>query len=170
VKRKPLTVWIVQGFAVVVAVLLLLAFILNLRENVAIWAAKGNWVLPVLSSALMFSIVFFLLAIMFIGLLKRKQYGRWMSVGFLLVWWFAMLVSNPNPFRYKQVSDDGPLPTFKISESEKSGARAGQLMLHLFVLAMILQLIFARSVRDYFKLESLPDTRNQTAAGPTHQM
>jgi hypothetical protein len=144
--KRPPTIWLTQALVVIFGLLILFAFLINFVVLLTHLGEEFSIVRMLLVFAVMLSVVL-LLAITFWGLAKRKNYGRWLSVLFLLLLWGLLLLMKlrrpSGPYQYYEY--DNP--------TQLAGAVIVQVLLHGLILLLILRLSFSKSVREFFRKE-----------------
>ena len=94
--------------------------------------------------------VVLLLAIAFWGLAKRKNYGRWLGVLSLLLFWGLLIL-------LKLRRPSGPHQYYEYDNpAQLAGAVIVQVVLHTLILLLILRLSFSKRVSEFFRKEISP--------------
>jgi len=144
--KRPPIIWLTQSLLILFALLLLSAFLLNVAVLLTHWGNELSIVRIMIVYAVWLSIVL-LLAVAFWGLAKRKNYGRWLGVLSLLLFWgllILMKLRRPSgPYQYYEYDNPAQL----------AGAVIVQGVLHGLILLLILRLSFSESVREFFRKE-----------------
>ena len=144
--KRPPTIWLTQALVIIFALLILFAFLVNFVVLLTHLGEEFSIVRTLLVYAVMLGVVL-LLAIAFWGLAKRKNYGRWLSVSLLLLFWgllILMKLRRPSgPYQYYEYDNPAQL----------AGAVIVQVLLHGLILLLILRLSFSKSVREFFRKE-----------------
>jgi len=124
------------------ALLIFLAVLLNLANRL-----RSDEPVPVAGVMLLCSVeivieVFLLTT--FWGLAKRKSYGRWLGVVFLLLFWGLVLMGQisrpPGPYQYYEFNND----------AQFVGGVIAAVCINCLLLLLTLRLAFARNVREFF--------------------
>jgi hypothetical protein len=144
--KRPPTVWLTQSLLILFAVLfssLFLFDLVNLLRN----PGKGYSVInTVIAYSIMLGMEVLLLSA-FLGLAKRKMYGRWLGLlSLTLVWILIIFVQLRRPagqYKYYEYNNSAQL----------AGAAIFQACLHGLFLVLILRLSFARKVGEFFRKE-----------------
>jgi hypothetical protein len=147
--KRPSIVWLTQSLLILFAVLVLSAFLLNVAILLTHWDSDLSIVRIIIVYAVWLSIVL-LLAVAFWGMAKRRNYGRWLGVlSLLLFWGFLILMKLQRP--------SGPYKYYEFDNTAQlAGAVAVQVVLHGLILVLILRLSFSKSVREFFRKEIRP--------------
>jgi hypothetical protein len=144
--KRPPTIWLTQALVIIFGLLILSAFLINFVVLLTHLGEEFSIVRTLLVYAVMLGVVL-LLAITFWGLAKRKNYGRWLSVLFLLLFWGLLLLLKlrrpSGPYQYYEYDNPAQL----------AGAVIVQVLLHGLILLLILRLSFSKSVREFFRKE-----------------
>ena len=147
--KRPPIIWLTQSLLILFALLLLSAFVLNVAVLLTHWGNEVSVVRIVIVYAVWLSIVL-LLAIAFWGMAKRKNYGRWLGVLSLLLFWGLMILIKlrrpSGPYQYYEYDNPAQL----------AGAVIVQVVLHGLILLLILRLSFAKSVKEFFRKDTTP--------------
>ena len=144
--KRPPTIWLTQALVIIFGLLILCAFLINFVVLLTHLGEEFSIVRTLLVYAVMLGVVL-LLAITSWGLAKRKNYGRWLSVLFLLLFWGLLLLMKlrrpSGPYQYYEYDNPAQL----------AGAVIVQILLHGLILLLILRLSFSKSVREFFRKE-----------------
>ena len=144
--KRPPIIWLTQALLLIFGLLILFALLLNLVVLLTHLGEEFSIVRTLLVYAVMLGVVV-LLATAFWGLAKRKNYGRWLGVLSLLLFWgllILMKLRRPSgPYQYYEFDNPAQL----------AGAVIVQALLHGLVLLLILRLSFSKSVREFFRKE-----------------
>jgi hypothetical protein len=144
--KRPPTIWLTQALVIVFGLLILCAFLINFVVLLTHLGEEFSIIRTLVVYAVMLSVVL-LLAITSWGLAKRKNYGRWLSVLFLLLFWGLLLLMKlrrpSGPYQYYEYENPAQL----------AGAVIVQVLLHGLILLLILRLSFSKSVREFFRKE-----------------
>jgi hypothetical protein len=147
--KRPPTIWLTQALVAIFGLLLLSALLLNLVVLVTHLDDGFSIVRTLLVYGMILGIVL-PLAIASWGLAKRKNYGRWLSVFLLLLFWallILMKVRRPSG-PYQHYEYDNP--------AQLAGAVIVQVVLHGLILLLILRLSFSKRVGEFFREEIRP--------------
>jgi len=140
--KRPPAVWLTQILLAFSALFIFLMVLLNLANRL-----RSGKPFPVAGVMLLCLVViaievFFLTS--FWALAKRKSYGRWLGVVFLLAFWGLVLMSQ-------LVRPSGPHQYYEYKNTaELVGAAFGAICLNGLLLLLILRLAFARKVTEFF--------------------
>ena len=142
--KRPLSVWLTQALVMIFGLLILSALLLNVVVLLSRLGDELSIVRTLLVYGAMLGVVL-LLAITFWGLVKRKNYGRWLSVFLLLLFWgllVLMKLRRPSgPYQYHEYDNAAQL----------AGAVFVQILLHGLILLLLVRLSFSKSVREFFR-------------------
>jgi hypothetical protein len=146
--KRPPTIWLTQALLIVFGLLLLFAFLINFVVLLTHLGEEFSIVRTLLVYSMMLGVVL-LLAIAFWGLARRKNYGRWLGILSLLLFWgllILMKLRHPSgPYQYYEYDNPAQL----------AGAVIVQVLLHGLILFLILRLSFSKSVREFFRKEKI---------------
>jgi hypothetical protein len=144
--KRPPSIWLTQALVIIFGLLILFAFLINFVVLLTHLGEEFSIVRTLLVYAVMLGVVL-VLTIASWGLAKRKNYGRWLSVFLLLLFWgllILMKLRRPSgPYQYYEYDNPAQL----------AGAVVVQVLLHGLILFLILRLSFSRSVREFFRKE-----------------
>lgn len=157
--KKPAAITIVQIICIVFLVMGCAGLCISIWQGIR----NGQFFSRLFTIGVGIAIVVSPLVYALRGLRQRKPYGRWLALAVLLAWLGFNLYQNPNPFRYKDIKSSGPLPTFDIKPEEQGGAVFAHATIQLGLLVLILNLLFSKSVKQYFQKEE-PTEPNQCSA------
>lgn len=157
--KKPAVITIVQIICIVFLVLGCAGLCISIWQGVR----SGQFFSRFFSIAFGIAVVVSPLIYALRGLRQRKAYGRWVALAILLAWLGFNFYQNPNPFKYKDIRSSGPLPTFDIKPGEQGGAVIAHATIQIGLAVLILNLLFSRSVKQYFQKEE-PTEPNQCSA------
>ncbi len=147
--RRPPTIWITQALVIIFALLILFALLINVVVLLTHLDGEFSVIRTLIGYSVMLSVVL-LLAIAFWGLAKQKNYGRWLGVLSLLLFWGLLIllkVRRPSgPYEYYEYDNAAQL----------AGAIIVQVVLHGLILLLILRLSFSKSIREFFRKETRP--------------
>ena len=147
--KRPPSIWLTQALVIIFGLLILFAFLINFVVSLTHLGEEFSIVRTLLVYAVMLGVVL-VLAIASWGLAKRKNYGRWLSVFLLLLFWgllVLMKLRRPSgPYQYYEY--DNP--------AQVAGAVIVQVVLHGLILLLILRLSFSKSLREFFRKEIRP--------------
>lgn len=154
--KRPLSVWITQGILFLFGFLFLASLVSTSINFGKVWFNPSHE-MSILAWLGFAGIIFIQLAIVvficitFWSLVKRKQYGRWLGVGCLSLFFLLLLggqlISPDGPFAYKQYENASQL-------------RAGILttiILYSLFLALIVTLARSKRVTNFFEAEQVAD-------------
>ncbi len=169
---RPLSVWLIQAILVLGGVQMALSLLLAvgfcvIREFQACLAPSRLTIF--LSATIVLSIMW----VTFWGLQRRRQYGRWLAVGFLVVGMFGLITNSPYfQLVYRSVSQGVPLPLppYKCWQNELGGVTQkfcgyssyldlvlrgslDILLPNLLVGLLALRLVRGRSAQQFFQPE-----------------
>jgi len=160
--RRPLTIWIVQ---IILAVFVLSSLV---GGAISIWQTLTAAKEPSLSPAAVLPMLFFevawqtvlltLASVGFVGLRRRKAYGRWLSLATLVLWLSFIVYLQPNPFHLGQDNGNAPSWLQYSNRDQMVGAVYGRVSLQVFLLILIFRMAFAKSVKVFFQ-------KNEVGAG-----
>jgi hypothetical protein len=144
--KRPPTIWLTQALVIIFGLLILFAFLINFVVLLTHLREEFSIARTLLVYAVMLGLVL-LLAITSWGLAKRKNYGRWLSVLFLLLFWGLLLLMKlrrpSGPYQYYEYDNPAQL----------AGAIIVQVLLHGMILLLILRLSLSKSVKEFFRKE-----------------
>lgn len=144
--RRTPTIWLTQALIIIFGLLILSAFLINLLVLLTHLGEEFSIVRTLLVYSVMLGVVL-LLATASWGLAKRKNYGRWLGVLSLLLFWgllVLMKLRRPSgPYQYYEYDNPAQL----------AGAVIVQVLLHGLILFLILRLSFSKTVREFFRKE-----------------
>ena len=144
--KRPPTIWLTQALVAIFGLVILFAFLVNLVVLLP-HLSEGFSIIPVLLACSVMLGVVLLLAIASWGLAKRRNYGRWLSVLWLLLFWGLLILMNlrrpSGPYQYYEYDNSAQL----------AGAVFAQVLLHGLILLLILRLSFSKSVKEFFRKE-----------------
>jgi hypothetical protein len=147
--KRPPSIWLTQALVIIFGLLILFAFLINFVVLLTHLGEEFSIVRTLLVYAVMLGVVL-VLAIASWGLAKRKNYGRWLSVFLLLLFWGLLLLMKlrrpSGPYQYYEYDNPAQL----------AGAVIVQVVLHGLILLLILRLSFSKSVREFFRKEIRP--------------
>jgi hypothetical protein len=116
VNRRPITIWIVQVLFVLLGLMGLVGTAIGVWqplanvEQLGLSTATAQLFLQFVRTIVLFLPLFFA----FRGLQLRKPYGRWLSLGILVVCWGYVLHLHPNVFDLGQDNClEGQVPCFQ---------------------------------------------------------
>ena len=145
--RRPISIWIAQILILLLGIPITLVVIaVSLREWS--WILSNDMRLRTLAVGLVATILRFgviaLFAFAFIGLVRRKRYGRWLTVaGVSLMFLFSVigLIFRPNgPFKYEEYENSAQL----------MGGIFATLIIYGLLGLLICHLVASDSVSDFF--------------------
>jgi hypothetical protein len=144
--RRPVTIWIAQGFLLLLAVMF---FVIGVFQFVAL-ASMGNEMSPVyLIVPLVVSVVFVALPMTaFVGMAKRKSYGRWLGASLIGVMITGSIFNR---------IVNGPSIPYSNTTQMLSGI-ATEVMLNGLVVILVLSIIFNRKVSRFFSSNDRQDS------------
>jgi hypothetical protein len=141
-EKRPISVWIALIVIALLGLLFIFAWFVML---VAIVKSTGGFNLGILAVTVLYLGFLLGLSFSFFGLQKRKTWGRWLSIGVLLVVWFIFLTAQV-------AQTDGPIKRYEYSNStERMAGMATSIAISAGMLALPLTLVFSRKVRAYFQ-------------------
>ncbi len=144
--KRPPTIWLTQALVIIFGLLILFAFLINFVVLLTHLGEEFSIVRTLLVYVVMLGVVL-LLAIAFWGLAKRRNYGRWLSVFLLLLFWGPLVLIQlrrpSGPYQYYEY--DNP--------TQIAGAVIVQVLLHGLILLLILRLSFSKTVKEFFRKE-----------------
>lgn len=144
--KRPPTVWLTQIFLILLALIFLLHFLSSLL-SLLINPGEEFSISHIVISYLITPGMALLVLIAFYGLVKRKVYGKWLSLLLVVIAWSLVIL--------KELL--GPLGRYgyyeHLNSAELGGAIIFQVLLHVFFLTMILRLSFAKKVSAFFRKE-----------------
>jgi hypothetical protein len=141
--KRPVTVWLAQGLLLV----FLLVWLVSLIINLVGLARNGSnaSVLRLLVGMLFIAGYGLMLLIAFLGLVKRRMYGKWLGVVSLSFIWLVVVYIQIRPPR-------GPYERFEYNNSaEVAGAVITGVVISSLFLIVILRLAFAKKVDRFFR-------------------
>lgn len=137
--RRPASVWIAQILLIIFSLLFLLPLIMLLFVSAGIPSIIGLAIAAMINLGI---VSLFLTA--FVGMARRRQYGRWLGVGVLsLMLFFSILAQFVRP--------SGPLQYYEYENATEAAAgfMTQVLMCGLF-LWLILALAFGKRATSFF--------------------
>ena len=144
--KRPPSIWLTQALVIIFGLLILFAFLINFVVLLTHLGEEFSIVRTLLAYAMMLGVVL-LLAIAFWGLAKRKNYGKWLGVLSLLLFWVLLILMKlrrpSGPYQYYEYDNPAQL----------AGAVIVQVLLHGLILFLILRLSFSKSAREFFGKE-----------------
>jgi hypothetical protein len=155
VNRRPITIWIVQVLFVLLGLIGLVGTAIGVWqplanvEELGLSAATAQLFLQFVRTIVLFLPLFF----GFRGLQLRKPYGRWLSLGILVLCWGCLLYQHPKVFDLGQDNClEGQMPCLKYSnEDQMAGGRIERVLSHVFLLTLIVRLAFTKSIQIFFE-------------------
>ena len=140
--KRPPAVWLTQILLAFSALLILVVVLLNLAHRL-----RSEEPFPV-AGVIFLCLVVIVIEVYFLtafwGLAKRKNYGRWLGVVFLLLFWGLQLMGQLS-------RPSGPYPYYDYKNSrELIVAASASICLDGLLLLLILRLAFARKVKQFF--------------------
>jgi len=77
--------------------------------------------------------------------MKRREYGRWLTIALLSIWWLGMLYLSIWP-------PNGPVKPYEISSpGQRLGAGIARVLICALFLILTLRMALAKSVIRFFK-------------------
>lgn len=147
--KRPPSIWLTQALVIIFGLLLLCAFLINFIVLLTHLGEEFSIVRTLLVYSVMLGVVL-LLAIASWGLAKRKNYGRWLGVLSLLLFWGLLILLKlrrpSGPYQYYEYDN----PTQLV------GAIIVQVLMHGLILLLILRLSFSKRVGEFFRKEIRP--------------
>ncbi len=145
--KRPPTVWLTQIFLILLALIFLLKF-LNSLLGLLINPPERFYMVPSVIDYLITPGTVLLLLIAFYGLVKRKVYGKRLSLLLLLlIWSVVILIDLLRPI--------GQNKYYEHKDSVELGAEVlFHVLVHVFFLTIILRLSFAKKVSEFFRKET----------------
>ena len=144
--KRPPTIWLTQALVIIFGLLILCAFLINSVVLLTHLGEEFSIVRTLLVYAVILGVVL-LLATTFWGLAKRKNYGRWLGVLSLLLFWGLLVIMKlrrpSGPYQYYEYDNPAQL----------AGAVIVQVLLQGLIFFLILRLSFSRNVREFFRKE-----------------
>ena len=158
--RRPISIWIAQIVILLFGLpLTLLVILVSLRE----WAWLISNDVPMSSFALAFGVsilrlgVVCLFAFAFVGLVRRKRYGRWLAVtviSIMILFSIIGLIFRPS----------GPLPYQEYENStQRMGGMFATVTIYGLLGLLLYHLVSSDSVSDFF---SPPELEVQSVEPP----
>lgn len=146
--KRPATVWLTQ----VMLVIFLLLDIFIIVNGLVYASAAGQSIMwsfrQILWLIALFSVAVMLVAA-FWGLVKRKAYGRWLSLALLTFLWAIMLLSQLYP-------SPGPIKRYEYDNgTQRVAGGVTQVVIHALILTLLFRLAFARRVSEFFRYKML---------------
>jgi hypothetical protein len=147
--KRPPIIWLTQSLLILFALLLFSAFILNVVVLLTHWDSELSKLRILIVYAVWLGIVL-LIAVASWGIAKRQNYGRWLGVlSLLLFWGFLILMKLRRP--------SGPYEYYEYDNpAQLAGAVIVQVVLHGLILLLILRLSFSKTVGEFFRKEIRP--------------
>lgn len=147
--RRPASVWIAQIIVLLVGIMFSLICVLVLIRELEVFANEN--VTAVQWLGLFVSVIFrialvLLFVFSFWGLVKRRSYGRWLSVACISLFVLASFVGQ---------FSQGPLERFEYKNSaELIGGIFGGLIIYGLFAFLLYRLAFGENVADFFRAEA----------------
>jgi len=146
--KRPVSVWIAQILVLVAGLPFAILLLLSILGDVMFLAATGLTLFSVVASFLLFvakiafiSLFFFA----FLGLAKRKNYGRWLSVITI-----SLLIVMSVIGQFIQTS--GPLEYYEYENSaQRFGGIIARIMIYGLFGLLIFRLGFGANTKEFFQ-------------------
>lgn len=152
---RPISVWVMQAFALIGLLTLLIAEFLVITNGMPPTTANGTWFL--ISNVIFFLVGVTYLGFTFYGLQKRKSYGRWLAVG-LLVYMLLPMLRRMLVLWGVLAPLNGPLPTLEPgSPAQAAGQQMGSLLVFVGIGLLFVRLIWGQRAKRFFAQEISPE-------------
>jgi len=140
--KRPPAVWLTQILLALSALLIFVGVLLNLTHRLR--SEEPFPVAGLIFLCLVVTVIGVFHLTTFWGLAKRKSYGRWLGVIFLLLFWGLVLMGQlfrpSGPYQYYEYENDAQLV----------GGVIAAVCINGLLLLLILRLAFSRKVKDFF--------------------
>jgi NADH:ubiquinone oxidoreductase subunit 6 (subunit J) len=144
--KRPPAVWLTQSLLVLFALLFLSVFLLNVVNLLRNPGAEFSVIATIIGYSVMVGMVLLLVSA-FLGLARRKIYGKWLGLLSLILIWALLLFMQLRP-------PSGLYKRFEYDNSAQvAGAAISQILLHGLFLILILRLSFAKKISEFFRNE-----------------
>lgn len=138
--RRPISVWIAQIVLLIFAVMFIVILVVSL-------AAPANAGIPIAGMLIAIAINLFLSSLClasFVGMARRKRYGRWIGVTVLSLFLISVILGSlqrpAGPYSYYEYSN----------ATQRIAGIATEIVLTGLFLLLILRLAFAKRVTAFF--------------------
>ena len=135
--KRPISVWVTQTIVATLALVFMAPMPMYLLDRSTVELATLNPAF--ISGAAIWTVIAILLLICFWGLTRRRPYGRWMAVSFLILLFFVLLVALI-PVKYDSLTKTKDLVIVVASLS----------LFSISTLLLILRLCFGKRVSEFF--------------------
>ena len=143
---RPISIWITQILLMLFIVLFSVGFFLILNIGLTILSSPNKMAITgILLVSVFYLLILAGLVVAFWGLIKRKSYGRWISVALLCLFFVFSLLSKFSsskgvPFEYYEYGNTTELIAGAIT----------QIILYGLLLSLIISLIKSKTVSIFF--------------------
>jgi hypothetical protein len=143
---RPVSIWITQILLIVFIAVFSIGIFLMLDMSMKIFNSSDKTAITGIVVAFGYNLLMvFVMSMAFWGLVERKSYGRWLSVGLFSLFFVASLLSKFStskgvPFKYYEYEN-------KTQMMYGTGA---QVFLYALFLALIITLVKSNAVNDFF--------------------
>jgi hypothetical protein len=141
--RRPASIWIAQVLLCIFGFL----FFLSLAFNIFLLLRTGLNFAGLFRFMLLFIVTAILVSpiiISFWGLLKRRKYGRWMTIITLGLLWLILIFTQLFPVA-------GPIKYFEYDNpAQAMGGMIARWTMDISFLILLLRLSFGKKARDFF--------------------
>ena len=137
--KRPPSIWITQILIGILVLIFCSNVLRNLRLNLTQSTPR-----QLLGRMILLSLISFLL-FAFWGLVKKRQWGKWLGICSLLLIWAMMTYGQlfPHNQRYEYNND-----------AQRVGAASGMIMMQMGMLTLMLRLAFSKKVNRFFQNQS----------------
>jgi len=154
--RRPVTIWIVQIWLAFLLLGGVAAAMLESGRLITIGSQGETAGKPfVLFTTFFVAFIAAYLGVVgaaFVGLQRRKAYGRWLAIAILVAFLAYDVYEHPNPLALEQENcGNSPLCFHYDNEGELEGARDARAVMDSANLILIWRMISAKSVKRFFE-------------------
>ena len=153
--KRPISVWLTQGVLIIFALVAVLYPIRHIQGkldelsyyNTSLRDASAPLIGFIIAETIVFLPIILISALAFWGLLRRKRYGRWLTIAIFLIWIILRIIDfvrTPVP----RIGDVG------LAVGAQARAELFEILIAALTLFLLYRLVMGKAVSNFFARET----------------